>query len=348
MGIAVARYQVFIERRTTIEDFPVSILAVFSLSAIFAILAWFWSRSPVIVNLITALAILTHAIYDLAREFVDRRRYKSESAIRHQLRELKEQGVEVAFQERLTTGLTLLCKVINASGGFIAIRTDGRYIVSTSNRSLPAGSEIPISAVGTEIQQPAGNLRNEIDWLAPALENQTPVAVIGIGPSRSNNEYSNEDIDMLAEVADRVGSIVHLQSHNNGASPSANKGVDARVNMESESDQLLSALISAPDPDFVKTVEEGLRNISDTIKLGAVRDQLIHAIEMLKPDTPRPPEPLPRDWYNYVVLYDAYVKDVPNREIMARMYVSEGTFNRSRRNALRGVARYLLEQSKRK
>jgi hypothetical protein len=80
----------------------------------------------------------------------------------------------------------------------------------------------------------------------------------------------------------------------------------------------------------------------------AVRDQLTHAIEMLKPDAPRPPEPLPRDWYNYVVLYDAYVKDVPNREIMARMYVSEGTFTRSRRNALRGVARYLLEQSKRK
>lgn len=367
LGIAVARYQVFIERRTTIEDFPVSILAVFSLSAIFAILAWFWSGSPVIVSLITALAILTHAIYDLAREFVDRRRYKSESAIRHQLRELKDQGAEVAFQERLTMMLTLLCKVINASGGFIAIRTDDRYIVSTSNRSLPARSEIPISAVGTEIQQPAGNLRNEIDWLAPALENQTPVAVVGIGPSRSNNEYSTDDIDMLAEVADRVGSIVHLQRYKNGASPSANKGVDARVNIESESDQLLSALISAPDPDFVKIVEEGLRNISDTIKLGesplvkllnicegtqlergrAMRDQLVRAIEMLKPDAPRPPEPLPREWYNYVALYDAYVKDVPNREIMARMYVSEGTFNRSRRNALRGVARYLLEQSKR-
>lgn len=368
LGIAVARYQVFIERRTTIEDFPVSILAVFSLSAVFAFLAWIWGRSAVIVNLITALAILTHAIYDLAREFVDRKRYKNEHAFRHQLRELKVRNEKDTYQERLATGLALLCKVINASGGFIAIRTDGRFIVSTSNRSLPEGSEIPAHAVGVEIQQPAGTLRNEIDWLAPALENQTPVAVIGIGPSRANNEYSTDDIDMLAEVADRVGFIVHLQNHNNGASPSASQALDARANLESESDQLLSALISAPNPDFVKTVEEGLRNISDTIKLGesplvkllniregtqlergrAVRDLLIRAIEMLKPDAPRPPEPLPRDWYNYVVLYDAYVKDVPNREIMARMYVSEGTFNRSRRNALRGVARYLLEQSKRK
>ncbi|MBI5934099.1 MAG: hypothetical protein HY867_10355 [Chloroflexi bacterium] len=365
MGIAVARYQVFIERRTTIEDFPVSILAVFSLSAVFAFLAWIWSRSAVIVNLITALAILTHAIYDLAREFVDRKRYQSETDIRHQLRKLKDHDEEDTFQERLTTGLALLCKVINASGGFIAIKTDNRFIVLTSNRSLPAGSEIPADAVGAEIQQPAGTLRNEIDWLAPALENETPMAVIGIGPSKSNNEYSNEDIDMLAEVADRVGSIVHL--HNDRVARPSQVTDGARA-LDAESDQLLSALISSPDPEFVKTVEEALRSLSDIIKLGdsplanylrisegtqiergrAMRDQLIRAIEMLKPDAPRPPEPLPREWYNYVVLYDAYVKDVPNREIMARMYVSEGTFNRSRRNALRGVAKYLLEQSKRK
>ncbi len=170
---------------------------------------------------------------------------------------------------------------------------------------------------------------------------------------------------MLAEVADRVGSIVHLHNDRVARPPQVTDGARA---LDAESDQLLSALITSPDPEFVKTVEEALRNLSDTIKLGdsplanylrvsegtqiergrAMRDQLIRAIEMLKPDQPRPPEPLPREWYNYVVLYDAYVKDVPNREIMARMYVSEGTFNRSRRNALRGVARYLLEQSKRK
>ena len=188
LGIAVARYQVFIERRTTIEDFPVSILAVFSLSAVFAILAWIWSRSSVIVNLITALAILTHAIYDLAREFVDRKRYKSDTDIRQQLRKLKDRDEEENFQERLTMGLNLLCKVINASGGFIALKEDGRFLVSTSSRSLPIGSEIPLPEVTNEISQPTGNLRNEIEWLAPALDGQTPVAVIGIGPSKSKNE----------------------------------------------------------------------------------------------------------------------------------------------------------------
>jgi len=49
-------------------------------------------------------------------------------------------------------------------------------------------------------------------------------------------------------------------------------------------------------------------------------------------------------WYNHVVLYDVYVEGVQNREIMARLYISEGTFNRTRRNAIRGLARLLIEK----
>jgi hypothetical protein len=71
---------------------------------------------------------------------------------------------------------------------------------------------------------------------------------------------------------------------------------------------------------------------------------LVEAIETLRPGGTRPKEPLPREWENYVVLHDAYIEGVANREIMARLYTSEGTFNRIRRKALRGVARYLLEK----
>ena len=58
-------------------------------------------------------------------------------------------------------------------------------------------------------------------------------------------------------------------------------------------------------------------------------------------------EPLPRIWYSYAILHDAYIQGVPNREIMARLYISEGTFNRTRRNALRGLTRLLTEKQKR-
>jgi hypothetical protein len=72
---------------------------------------------------------------------------------------------------------------------------------------------------------------------------------------------------------------------------------------------------------------------------------LMDSIELLRPGEKRPPEPLPRIWYNHAVLYDAYVEGVQNREIMARLYISEGTFNRTRRNAIRGLARVLIEKS---
>jgi hypothetical protein len=119
-----------------------------------------------------------------------------------------------------------------------------------------------------------------------------------------------------------------------------------------------------PDPEFIKTVEEGLRNLPDYIVLGQsalanklaiqgashvergkqLRQLIVECIQSLRPAEKRPAEPLPRVWYNYAVLYDAYVEEVPNREIMARLYISEGTFNRTRRNAIRGLARLLLEK----
>jgi hypothetical protein len=37
------------------------------------------------------------------------------------------------------------------------------------------------------------------------------------------------------------------------------------------------------------------------------------------------------------------VVDELNRDIMSRLYISEGTFNRTRRRAVRGVARALQE-----
>jgi hypothetical protein len=54
---------------------------------------------------------------------------------------------------------------------------------------------------------------------------------------------------------------------------------------------------------------------------------------------------LPREWYAYTILHDAYVEDRLAREIMAKLYISEGTYYRMRRHALRGVTRAMLEMS---
>ena len=128
---------------------------------------------------------------------------------------------------------------------------------------------------------------------------------------------------------------------------------------------VMASISAGPDADFVRMVEDGLRHFSDYIALGQsslaewagiragshvergkqLQRLLADAMDAFCPGGPRPPEPLPRVWYNYVVLYDAYVEGVPNREIMARLYISEGTFHRTRRNAIRGLARMLVEKN---
>ncbi|MBI4675739.1 MAG: MFS transporter [Chloroflexi bacterium] len=50
-----------------------------------------------------------------------------------------------------------------------------------------------------------------------------------------------------------------------------------------------------------------------------------------------------REWHLYLVLHDSYVLDEPNRQVMSRLYISEGTFNRTRRRALRALAKALAE-----
>jgi hypothetical protein len=118
-----------------------------------------------------------------------------------------------------------------------------------------------------------------------------------------------------------------------------------------------------------KSVEDALRNLSDFAYLGehsladwkiverrlpagsrttldrgkAVYALLVEAIEKFRPAGKPPAEPPPRVWYAYLVLHSAYVENQPNRDIMARLDISEGTFNRTRRSALQAVARLLEE-----
>jgi hypothetical protein len=77
----------------------------------------------------------------------------------------------------------------------------------------------------------------------------------------------------------------------------------------------------------------------------ALSEVLVQALSKLRPDGPEPgPHTVPpREWQQYVILHDSYVMGELNRDIMSRLYVSEGTFNRTRRRAIRAVARALQE-----
>jgi hypothetical protein len=131
----------------------------------------------------------------------------------------------------------------------------------------------------------------------------------------------------------------------------------------------LQGVESNGDLVSAKCVEEALQNLYDYAYLGdsplanlkvvcqhlpcsqvthldkgkAVYRAISDAVEKLLPEDDLPSEPVPREWYPYLILYKAYFEGMSNFDIMNKLYISEGTFNRTRRSALRSVARVMTE-----
>ena len=80
-----------------------------------------------------------------------------------------------------------------------------------------------------------------------------------------------------------------------------------------------------------------------------LRGELIQAIERLRP----PDEALPKPgvsagaggWMHYVVLREAYVDGLPNRDIMQRYWIGEGSFYRAREAAIKTIAMDLAQRA---
>jgi hypothetical protein len=372
-SLSVLRHQSLMEKRTTFQDFPISALTALGLAAIYALLALQWGIPIEALAWVVAFAILTHSLYDLVREFLDRQRIRREGAFRRQLRQLENLSAnEETLPIRAQRGLDLLCRTLDSSGGFIAIRRGENFVVIATRGSVAVNSQLPATSVACEdISHPKTDQFPDIAWIAPVFEGQIQVAVIALSRPKAKLDFSAGDLELLAEVADQVGTLISLVNLTAGRVNQIQQLVDdsqMQANeLNSVTEEMIAAMAANPDSEFIKIVEEGLRHVSDYIALGQLplagklnitgetridcgkqlHQILIEAIESLRPAGMRPPEPLPRIWYSYAILHDAYIQGVPNREIMARLYISEGTFNRTRRNALRGLARLLTEKQKR-
>jgi hypothetical protein len=85
----------------------------------------------------------------------------------------------------------------------------------------------------------------------------------------------------------------------------------------------------------------GLDTASPLENAAALRGELVLAIERLRPSGSRPTpgsDGRRGGWLPYLVLSEAYVEARPNKQIMQRYYVSEGTFHRTRRRAIDALA----------
>jgi hypothetical protein len=369
IGYSVTRFHALVERRTTLYDFPVSALTIASILGIYILVAWQVGLSLVAILLLSVLVIFTHTAYDFTREFLDWTFQRRERSALRQLRDLaRDIPTAPSIQRHLRRGLAILCHNLEAAGGFIAVRQDGQYFVNVSLNSTPVDTVLPPGEIVLDdIAPPSGALSSQAAWLAPVYGGGEQVAVIGIGPRLGQKAYTDADLYWLEDIADQFGILLYAhrqKTERKRKEPSITPEGDVpEVPQSLQTEELLSTLAYRPDPKLVKHVDDGFRNIHDYSKLGRsslvswfgvrgddhiergklVQEKLIQILEKLRPHGKPPSDPLPREWYCYTILHDAYVEEKPSRDIMAKLYISEGTYYRTRRKALRGITRALLE-----
>ena len=178
------------------------------------------------------------------------------------------------------------------------------------------------------------------------------------GHPKSQVHHFDEDLERLLYPADLISDIIFDARQKTALMAKISKFTQVVGVNETHAKKIL-----------IEDVENALRNLYDFIYLadtaladtrliesdipnknathldkGKVVNKVIcDAINKLRPGTSIPHDPPPREWYPYLILKNAYLDGLPNRDIMMRLYISEGTFNRTRRNAIRGLARTLVE-----
>jgi hypothetical protein len=360
----VARDQTLITQRRTPYDLPLTLLTIIIISAGYTWFGFQFGLDMTGILLLVMLAIFTHAAYDLVREFLERIFRRQERELRHELRSIARSTAAGPGQMQLFhRSLAILVSSLNASGGLIALRTGDYYQVAASIHAIPNGEWIPCeqAAVYYPTSSPT-YLRGRPFWLVPVWAGQEQVAVIAIGERRDTIPYTEENLQWVEEIADVIGWLVSqdLADIQETEMPIPES---TQNELASAADELLSRLAYNPDPQLLKLVEDGFRNLKDYSWLGRsplpelmgihadnhiecgkrVQTRLTEAVDRLRPPGSRPPEPLPREWVSYEILHGAYVEEKPTREIIAEFYISEGTYYRLRRQALRGFTRALVE-----
>jgi hypothetical protein len=249
--------------------------------------------------------------------------------------------------------------------------------------SIP--SEALVSDEITVLSTPAEHSDlTDMALIVPLHAGGEQIGAIVLGQRISGTGYAEEDFDLLEDCADTVASVVQTTRLQAQSVEQINTLLTEVRRQEQELQERMRQALTADarppildahsEREAISLVEDALRHLYDFPYLGehrlaqlhvveshldvqegglvthldrgqALQKLLISAIDKLRPPGPEPSRPA-REWHQYIILHDAYVLGELNRDIMAKLYIGEGTFNRARRRAIRGVARALGEMER--
>jgi len=372
IGYGVARYSAIVEGRTITRDILYDFILTTFITGTYLVIARIlvvaYGTPRVATIIVPVFAIFTHSLLNIGHRIMDRVFYQKETRLlRTNLQQLSRlAGERETLKDKLDLPLEVLCNSVHATYGLIFTFNNGQALRLSDCRWRDIPISIPAQAFFADdmTHLNAGQIPaplQEAALLVPLYAESKQVGALILGQPANGTRYAQEDMDRLLYPTDQIAEILFLHSQNSECLRKVEELVDA-----------------SPDPSDVKSslsveaVDFALRNIFDFTYLAdsplaeldivrrrlagekktyvergkAVQAVVLEALEKLRPSLEVPPEPTPREWYPYIILHDAYVSEIQNRDIMSKLYISEGTFNRTRRLAISSLARVLAEMEK--
>ena len=372
IGFGVGKYSSLVEGRTLRRDFIFSGVAMAVVALLYSSVIWvsivMFDVPPASFVFLIIFAFATHSVIDFARHYLDRLFFQKEDHIlRQNIRRLSNQMSGQDLDEILELALDLASTSVRATFSLIILFREEKNQLSAAFQWNKGVSNVSRNLIiSDDFQQfEAGHLPQpfeEVVLLVPIYLQEVQIGTILFGPPVNSTRYLETGIDRLLDVSDQVA--VTIQQ------------VQQRHKLVEQAAQSIHVpQISNSEPKVglgVGIVEDALRNIHDYAYLGdmelaetklvssrlpegncthldrgkVVYNVLEEAVAKLCPEKELADGIPSREWYPYLILQYAYFEGKLNRDIMSRLYISEGTFNRTRRSAIRTVTRVLVELEK--
>ena len=369
VGYGVARYSALVEKRTIDRDFFYNLIGILVMVGIYTVAAWilvFAYQAPnVIVIFFPLLGVFTHAGLNAASIFLDWFFYRGETRrLRGNLHSLRRLAAESENMKILLEQiLGALCVPIKATYGLILTFEDGMARQTADYHWKGPRLELPSSLLTADdfLHLTPNHFPAPLEdaaLLIPLSIESEQIGALVLGRPTNGLRYAHADLERLLYPSDQIAEALFLIRQNT-------ERLQKVAVLENEPPVVPTREFSIP----VNVVENALRNLFDYAYLAdtpmaemelvrtrmaggkkthlergkMVQAIVLEALEQMRPGSDVPRDPPPREWYPYVILHDAYVNGKQNRDVMSRLYISEGTFNRTRRAAISSLARALVE-----
>lgn len=369
VGYGVARYSALVEKRTIDRDFFYNLIGIMVMVGIYTFVAWIlvlaYQAPNVIVIFFPLLGVLTHTGLNAASIFLDWFFYRGETRrLRGNLHSLRRLAVESENMKILLEQiLGALCVPIKATYGLILTCKDGTARQIADYHWKGPRLELPSSLLTADdfLHLAPNHLPAPLEdaaLLIPLYIESEQIGTLLLGRPTNGLRYAHADLERLLYPSDQIAEALFLSMQNT-------EHLEKVALLANDSPVVPTREFSIP----VNVVESALRNLFDYAYLAdtpmaemelvrtrlaggkrthlergkTVQAIMLEALEQMRPGGDVPRDPPPREWYPYVILHDAYVNGKQNRDVMSRLYISEGTFNRTRRAAISSLARALVE-----